>query len=724
MDRTTATGSTTYTYPDFRPLSAGTNVFPATVTAVDNDGGLSSQNAGGAPGAPRAVPVTVNRQPVAAFTVNRSSGGDCGAASPCVLNLPTPYSVTVNGTANAPGGSSDADGTITSYAWAISTLSGGGTPPSLTGSVPSGTLTFPGPGLYAVSLTVRDNNNGQTTTTRQVRVNTAPVVSLGGTPPYSCLRQPTPTSPPSCTITASATDAENDAVTSYTWEFLDDGGTRIGNLVTTPTGSVSPVFTITGSGTVRVFATDANAGQSATVSAAFTVANQPPTVSVATSPSPAVITPSNAGAPQFVTLTATAADPDGGTVAYAWSVKNSGGTEVLTGTASTLRVGPGAPSPLPAGRYDVTVTVTDGQGGSTTSPVVLVVVNTAPNAVASASPSVVNGSASPVVTFDGSASNDPDGGSLVSYAWTVTGPGGFSTTASGATPAPITLGACGTANPCNFVATLTVTDNEGGIGSTTVVVKRNQVPVAGATLTPQPQTSPATPACTLSPTATCVSNPPGDLRVDASTSTDPDGSITTTTWRLFDAAALASNPAVAPLQTRTGQVADFTRPSGGLYVVELTVTDDSGAATTLRANVNVNRAPTATINGPATLLVDRQVPFNFAATVSDPDGESLSSFEWTYTSGSTVLATDTTSDPSSVQTFNVLVTNGTVTLKVTDPSGGSTTVTKPFQVRNQVPRAVLNQDPTDSVGSPGFTATFSSSSVDNDGQVLTATLQV
>ena len=154
------------------------------------------------------------------------------------------------------------------------------------------------------------------------------------------------------------------------------------------------------------------------------------------------------------------------------------------------------------------------------------------------------------------------------------------------------------------------------------------------------------------------------------------------------------------------------------------MTDDSGASAALRGNVNVNRAPTVSLDGASTLLVDRQAPFNFTATTSDPDGEQLSTYLWTYSSGATVLATETTTDPSSVQVFNSLFTNGTVTLTVTDPSGASTTVTKPFEVRNQVPRAILNQDPTDTVGSPGYTVTFSSSSVDNDGQVLTATLQV
>ena len=83
--------------------------------------------------------------------------------------------------------------------------------------------------------------------------------------------------------------------------------------------------------------------------------------------------------------------------------------------------------------------------------------NVPPTAVASATPT--SGVAPLAVTFNGAGSNDPDG-SIASYAWTF-GDGG---TASGVSAAN-TYATAGT-----YTAKLTVTDNRGATGSTSVVI--------------------------------------------------------------------------------------------------------------------------------------------------------------------------------------------------------------------------------------------------------------
>src|SRR5262249_25021878 len=72
------------------------------------------------------------------------------------------------------------------------------------------------------------------------------------------------------------------------------------------------------------------------------------------------------------------------------------------------------------------------------------------------------------VTFDGSASSDPDG-SIVSYAWSF----GDGTSGSGASVSH------SFAAPGNYVVTLTVTDNLGGTASDTAnVTITNRPPTA------------------------------------------------------------------------------------------------------------------------------------------------------------------------------------------------------------------------------------------------------
>jgi len=97
-------------------------------------------------------------------------------------------------------------------------------------------------------------------------------------------------------------------------------------------------------------------------------------------------------------------------------------------------------------------------------------VNQPPVARATATPA--SGTAPLAVSFDGRTSSDPDG-SIASHAWTF----GDGVSASGST-ASHTYSAAGT-----YTARLTVTDNQGATGTTTVVVS------VAAGLTPPPAPS-------------------------------------------------------------------------------------------------------------------------------------------------------------------------------------------------------------------------------------------
>jgi PKD repeat protein len=142
-----------------------------------------------------------------------------------------------------------------------------------------------------------------------------------------------------------------------------------------------------------------------------------------------------------------------------------------------------------------------------------------------------------VCSFDGTGSTDSDG-SIVSYSWD------FGDGATSTQSAPSYAYAHGG----DFVATLTVTDDRGTSRSNTVDVTAgdaaNQAPTAAFT------TSCLNRACTM----------------DASGSSDPDGTVATYAWDFGDG------------QTGGGATPRHTYATAGTYTVSLVVTDDDAAA--------------------------------------------------------------------------------------------------------------------------------------------------
>jgi len=149
-------------------------------------------------------------------------------------------------------------------------------------------------------------------------------------------------------------------------------------------------------------------------------------------------------------------------------------------------------------------------------------------------------------SFDASASSDPDG-SVASYAWTF----GDGSSGAGVTTSH-TYGSNNT-----YTVTLTVTDNQGGTASsaqTVTVAGANTPPVAAFTR------SCSNLACNF----------------DASTSSDPDGSVTGYAWDFGDGV------------TATGVTASHTFAATGSYSVTLTVTDNQGGTNQTTQQVAVS----------------------------------------------------------------------------------------------------------------------------------------
>jgi PKD domain-containing protein len=182
--------------------------------------------------------------------------------------------------------------------------------------------------------------------------------------------------------------------------------------------------------------------------------------------------------------------------------------------------------------------------------------NRPPVAALAATPS--GGKAPRPITFSTAGSTDPDGPATIS-AWSLVFGDGASTGGSG--PPPLTV-SHSYARSGAFTATLTLTDDRSDVDSASqaiTVLSPNVPPDAGFTI------SPAAPQ-----TGTDVT-----LR---STATDPDGTITATTWDLNNDGTFgdASGPTAS---------VRFAKP--GTYVLHQRVTDDDGASTEATISLTV-----------------------------------------------------------------------------------------------------------------------------------------
>ncbi len=256
----------------------------------------------------------VNQPPVAVASATPDSG-------------PEPLSVQLSS-----AGSSDADGTIESYAWDF----GDGESSILANP----THIFAAAGTYTVTLTVTDDRGGRGSTTVTVTVTTAggnipPVAVAGATPE-------TGEAPLDVTFSSTGSSDADGTIASYAWDF-GDGGTS-----TDP----SPLHTFAADGTYTVTLTvtdDQGATGTATVTVTVTapVANVPPTAVI-------VITPTGVTGEEVFYDASGSSDSDGTIVSYAWDFGDGRtATEVSPSWVYDVQ-----------DTYTVTLTVTDDDGAT------------------------------------------------------------------------------------------------------------------------------------------------------------------------------------------------------------------------------------------------------------------------------------------------------------------------------------------------------------------------
>lgn len=233
-------------------------------------------------------------------------------------------------------------------------------------------------------------------------------------------------------------------IVSYSWDFNGDGVFDRTGVTTTWT------FPAPGTYTVRLVVTD-NRGATGQTTRSVTVLalNQPPVAQF-------TYTPSAPRPGDWIRFDASgSSDPDGTITSYQWDFQNDGVFDASGQVVFYQYLAPGT--------YTVRLLVTDNLGatGQTTRTVVVtpIVANQPPVAQFTYTPASPTVGAT--VTFNGTASYDPDG-SIVSYAWDFNGDGVVDRTGPVVTWTYATAGA--------YTVTLFVTDNQGATGQASQLV--------------------------------------------------------------------------------------------------------------------------------------------------------------------------------------------------------------------------------------------------------------
>lgn len=496
-------------------------VYRFSLRVTDNVGATASDT----------VQVTVNPAPNILPVAN--AGAD--------VNITLPVN-----TANLVGSGSDADGTITAYAWVkISGPAAG----NLT-NANAATATYSGAvlGTYQFQLTVTDNSGGINRDTMRLIVNPAsniaPIANAGND---INLTLPANTA----VLSGSGTDADG-TIVSYAW--IKIGGPAAGTLTNANTATPTVNGLVQGVYQYQLTVTD-NGG-----------ATGKDTVRVNVNPAVPVNTPpiANAGNDIIITLpvnTATLSgsgtDANGSIVSYAW-VKIAGpAAGTINNAASAITTVNG----LVQGVYRYQLTVTD-NGGAIGKDTVQVTVNVPANVppVANAGNDIII--TLPVNTVSLTGSGTDIDGTVVSYAWIkIAGPAAG--TISNAASATTTVN--------NLVQgvyryQLTVTDNAGAIGRDTIQVTVNE-------------------AANIPPVANAgghvsISLPPNNTHITGS-GTDVDGTIVSYLWEKVN------GPAGGTVVNPNSATTEITGLVFGVYEYRLTVTDDDGATGTDTMTITV-----------------------------------------------------------------------------------------------------------------------------------------
>ncbi len=498
------------------------------------------------------------------------------------------YTLTASGT--------DADGTITSYAW--TKMSG---PACTMSSANTKSLALSGlnKGTYVFKVTVTDNAGDKDSDYVTLNVHSAPVANAG---PDVAITLPAN----SVTLNGSGTDSDG-TIASYAWSFVSGPATPTLANATSKSVTVSALNT-PGTYTFQLQVKD-NRGGTATDNVVVTVNNSPDR----TGNTPPV---ANAGSDKTITLpttsvsiTGSGTDSDGTIASYKWTFVSGPVTPTLSGATSTKVTVNGLTK---AGTYKLQLEVKDDVGETGTDEVIITVkaaANVAPVANAGSDKTITLPTTSVSLTGSGTDSD----GTIASYKWIfVSGP--VTPALSGATSAKVTVN--GLTKAGTYKLKLEVKDNAGATGTDEVIITvkaaANVAPVANAG------------------NDVTITQPTSSVSLTGSGS-DSDGTIASYKW------TFVSGPVTPSLSGATAaKVTVNGLTAAGKYTMQLEVKDNNGATGKDQVVITVKAAtaniPPVAYAGKDVFIYVPESSATLIGTGTDPDGQVVS-FSWKQISG-------------------------------------------------------------------------------------------
>ncbi len=455
------------------------------------------------------------------------------AGSDQVITLPT-NSVTLD------GNSSTDDGNIVSYVWS---LKSGETATIETPESISTNVSDLKEGMYVFTLTVTDDKGVTGSDEISIQVNpepnAAPVANAG---PDQTL-----TLPADSTLLNGGESTDDNGVKTFQWikktggkatiETPDSASTNIKGLE-----AGNYIFTLT--------VTDDN-DLSHSDDVAIKVNPKPNEPPQADAGSDQKLIDANNDGQEEITLDGSGSqDPEGEMAIFSWTTENNG--EIATGVNPNII--------LPLGETVITLTVTDSAGDAATDQVIITIKepdNKIPVAHAGENQTIMdeNKNGQEAVALDGSASTDEDG-EIVAYSWTIENDVEIAAEANTTVTLPVG----------KTIVTLTVTDNEGDAATDRILITinapDNKPPVANAG---ENQT---------------ITLPETSATLDGSNSTDPDDLVLTYYW-------VKKSGGNADIAQPNAAITKISGLEAGIYVFELTVTDDRDSTDTAAVTIIV-----------------------------------------------------------------------------------------------------------------------------------------